>query len=198
MKGILPDILSPRGPLIECPGSGGKMALSTSPSTLASLCKPLPRSKSAIKQMYHQHLKKWAVKDWKKSPQFSRMTCIDACLPSPAFPALIANLSQKHTSLLIQLCTLHIPLAKHLYCIGKAESPICPCCWQHKETVYHYISQCPAHHNACTKMLCQASRGASSLKKLFSSVKMLPHLFCFIGQSSRLHSVFGDVTSALP
>jgi len=36
MKGILPDILSPRGPLLRSPGSGGMMALSTSPSTLVS------------------------------------------------------------------------------------------------------------------------------------------------------------------
>jgi len=32
-KGILPDILNLRGPLIECPGSGGTTAVSTSPST---------------------------------------------------------------------------------------------------------------------------------------------------------------------
>jgi len=32
IRGILPNILSPRGPLIECPGSGGTTAVSTSPS----------------------------------------------------------------------------------------------------------------------------------------------------------------------
>jgi len=34
MKGILPDILNLRGPLLRSPGSGGTMAVSTSPSTM--------------------------------------------------------------------------------------------------------------------------------------------------------------------
>jgi len=33
-KGILPDILDLRGPLLRSPGGGGTMAVSTSPSTM--------------------------------------------------------------------------------------------------------------------------------------------------------------------
>jgi len=36
MKGILPDILDLRGPLLRSSGSGGMMALSTSPSTMGT------------------------------------------------------------------------------------------------------------------------------------------------------------------
>ena len=76
---------------------------------------------------------------WTPGHRHRRQRCIDARLPSPTFPALVANLSQKYASLLIQLRPSHIPLAKRLYCIGKAESPICPCCRQHEETVHRYI-----------------------------------------------------------
>ncbi|KAE9388227.1 hypothetical protein BT96DRAFT_836573, partial [Gymnopus androsaceus JB14] len=39
----------------------------------------------------------------------------------------------------------HIPLQKILHAIYCAEPPTCPCCRSHPETVFHYLTQCPAH-----------------------------------------------------
>ncbi|KAF8231877.1 hypothetical protein L208DRAFT_1466842 [Tricholoma matsutake] len=59
----------------------------------------------------------------------------------------MSEMMRKHTSLLLQLRTGHIPLNKHLHWIQKAELPTCPCCHHHDETVAHYVLHCPAHGN---------------------------------------------------
>jgi len=92
------------------------------------LQKPLPKSKSAVRQTYHRKLKRTAVKQWQQSPRYHRMKAIDPTLPSSAFHKLTAELSRKQAALLIQLRSGHVPLAKHLHCIGKTESPVCPYC----------------------------------------------------------------------
>ncbi|KAF8576256.1 hypothetical protein K439DRAFT_1397501, partial [Ramaria rubella] len=55
-----------------------------------------------------------------------------------------SKLSQKQTWLLLQLCTGHVPLNKHLHRIGKTISPHCQHC-PNKETVHHFLLLCPAH-----------------------------------------------------
>ena len=44
--------------------------------------------------------------------------------------------AKEDASILTQLRTGHAPLAKHLFCIGKVNSPICPECQQSEEPVY--------------------------------------------------------------
>ncbi|KZT63681.1 hypothetical protein DAEQUDRAFT_636083, partial [Daedalea quercina L-15889] len=52
-------------------------------------------------------------------------------------------LPHKQASILIQLQTEHVPLQKYLYRIQKAESPFCPNCGETRETVHHYLLECP-------------------------------------------------------
>ncbi|KAL4061773.1 hypothetical protein J3A83DRAFT_4117647 [Scleroderma citrinum] len=42
----------------------------------------------------------------------------------------------------------HVPLNHHLTCIKKVDSPSCPGCDTHFETVYHYLLICPAYRFA--------------------------------------------------
>jgi hypothetical protein len=160
----------------------------------APLRKTLPYSKSAVKMAYNKKLKRRARKSWENSTRYARIKNIDPSLPSSSFKKLVAPLSRKHASVLIQLRAGHIPLNKHLHRIGKAESPTCPCCREHEETVYHLLMRCPAHRNARSAMIQSAGRDATDLNKLLSKPKLIPHLFRFIGQAGRLRSVFGDLT----
>jgi ribonuclease HI len=160
----------------------------------APLRKALPYSKSATRMAYTKKLKRKAKKAWEASTRYERIKDIDPSLPSSSFRKLVAPLSRKHASVLIQLRSGHIPLNKHLHRIGKAESPICPCCRQHEETVHHFLIRCPAHRNARTALTHAAGRDATSLHKLLSKPKLIPHLFRFIGRAGRLRSVFGDLT----
>ncbi|KAJ7042940.1 hypothetical protein C8F04DRAFT_944955, partial [Mycena alexandri] len=94
---------------------------------------------------------------------------------------------------LLQLRTGHIPLAKHLHRIQKADSPICPCCRQADETVMHYLLRCPAHADARRELVRAGGSQARVLAKLLGLPKLLPHLFRFLGRTGRFHSVHGEL-----
>ena len=66
-------------------------------------------------------------------------------LPSLSYLKLTKSLPRKQTSLLTQLRTEHIPLQVHLHRIGKADSAQCPSCGHAKETVHHYLLDCPTY-----------------------------------------------------
>ena len=112
------------------------------------LKKLLPRSKTAIKWAYNKKLKCTMQKLWQKSKCYDRMKKSDPAAPSSKYVDLITGLPRKHTSILTQLQMGHMPLAKHLFRIGKADSPVCPACQQADEMIQHYILHCPAHQVA--------------------------------------------------
>ncbi|KAF8218779.1 hypothetical protein L208DRAFT_1347530 [Tricholoma matsutake] len=83
--------------------------------------------------------------------------------------------------------------AKHLHCIGKADSPICPACLQHDKTIEHLMLHCPAHH-ATRQILCNKTGGRDiNITKLLTTPKTLQALFRFIAMMGRFHSTFGDI-----
>ena len=73
------------------------------------------------------------------------MRQVDPALPSSRFPKLVAPLARRNTSLLIQLRTGHVPLNHHLHTIGPADTQRCPGCGAAKETVLHFVLQCPKY-----------------------------------------------------
>ena len=165
----------------------------------APLRKSLPCSKSAVQQVFHEKLKKAAISIWTKSPHYHCMRQIDHSYPSNMFTKQTTNMIRKHTSILFQLQTGHAPLNKHLHHIQRAESPICPCCNQHSESVFHFLMRCLAHNNARHEMITAVGRDAREVSKLLSSITLFPHLFKFIGRSERLRTVFGPIPSiAIP
>ncbi|KAJ3711775.1 hypothetical protein C8R42DRAFT_537800, partial [Lentinula raphanica] len=94
---------------------------------------------------------------------------------------------------LTQMRTAHIPLQKHLHRIGKADSPICPCCRDEVETVRHFLMECPAHRRACDKLQWEVSNRHWGLGPLLSSKKALPALFRYINTMGRLRHIYGEL-----
>ena len=128
----------------------GSSALQQLPDLLKT---KLPISKSAVKQAYIAKLKKCTQLDWKKSWRYHRMKATDPVAPSRKYLKLIDNMPRKQVSLLTQLCTSHIiPLAKHLHCINRNDSPPCPICHSSSKSVTHFMLHCPAHCNARQKL----------------------------------------------
>ena len=76
-------------------------------------------------------------------PRFSKLSHIDPSMPSYGFCKLVSKLSRAQASTLIQLRSRHVPLAKHLFRISKAPSPVCPSCQSDEETVHHFLFDCP-------------------------------------------------------
>ncbi|KAI0055114.1 hypothetical protein BV25DRAFT_1764572, partial [Artomyces pyxidatus] len=113
----------------------------------------LPIGRSAVKQAYLGTLKKRARNLFEdRDPRTGRVATrctnlrrIDPTSPSPRFQKAIAGaqLPRRQASLLIQLRTGHVPLRRHLFTIGKVDSPTCPACGEHPESVFHFLMACP-------------------------------------------------------
>jgi zinc-binding in reverse transcriptase len=86
-----------------------------------------------------------------------------------------------------------VPLAKHLFHIGKNDSLICPLCQQKEETVQHLMLHCPAHQAARQKLHNAMGGRSINLGKLFNSPKSLSALFTFITETECFHNTFGEL-----
>ncbi|KAJ7706968.1 hypothetical protein B0H17DRAFT_918546 [Mycena rosella] len=151
----------------------------------------LPFGKSALAQAHLRLLKKTATKEFMRSQCFARIKAIDPVLPSNKFRKLTAPLPRKHSSVLFQLCSQHVPLAKHLYCLNKSPSPTCPCCGSANETVDHFLHFCPTHQAARSRLY-TTGRLARYTKHLLNTLSLLPTLFAYIQESGRFHAIYGD------
>jgi hypothetical protein len=152
----------------------------------APLRKVLPRSKSAARQEYHRKVKSAAMEVWTSSPRFERMAMIDPDLSHVKFAKLTRGISRNQASVLFQLRSGHVPLNTYLHRIKKADSPVCPGCLHHRETVMHYIMRCEAHTVVRQIMFNAAGRDARNLGLLLSTLELLPHLFRYIRATERL------------
>jgi hypothetical protein len=152
----------------------------------------LPHSKSAARQTDRRNIKEMAIAVWKHST-YARIDYLVPGLPRRNYFTAIAKLSRKHTSIITQLITGHIPLAKHLHRINKADSPLCPCCHEHEETVSHFILHCPTHRTARATLFEGMPYTERNLPQLLSTDEARSRLLNFIAHTTRLRSVFGEV-----
>ncbi|KAJ7501420.1 hypothetical protein B0H11DRAFT_2373680 [Mycena galericulata] len=137
--------------------------------------------KSALTLTHTRLLQKIAKKQFRRSARYAHIK----------FRKLTTSLPRKHASLLFQLRSHHIPLARHLHRLKKSPSPTCPCCDMCDETVDHYLHSCPAHEEA-RRLLHATSPLARYSKHLLSDPKLLPDLFLYVQRTRRFHSVYGD------
>lgn len=93
----------------------------------------------------------------------------------------------------MQLRTGHAPLNKHLHTIGKADTPICPACNEHRETVMHYLVDCPAYENLRIALTDALGRAARSVAVLLGRAYAIEPLFKFIAGTRRFEESYGDL-----
>lgn len=159
------------------------------------LRKTLPLSASAQRQRLMASIKEKAKQVWKKSPRYAKMSKIDATLPSKRYSKNIATLSRQQASLLTQLRTGHIGLNHHLFRINRAESPLCPACESARETVLHFLIECPAHRKARAPFHRSLHPRALTLTSLLGNKTHWPMVFRFVHNTGRLAGTFDDITS---
>ena len=142
------------------------------------LCKKLLLSISALRQENNKKLKKCWQRRWKNLERVNLRRSIDNSTPSKKYLRLIASLDHRQASIIFQLCSGHIALNQHLFCIHKAESPAYPWCQGITiETVKHYLLDCPYYQNRwhmLQRKLCCNMRSLSFL--LSSPVAVMPLL----------------------
>lgn len=156
-------------------------------------CRPgqLPCSKSAGIAEYGRRLKETAAHELSLSPRYHRMHEIDRSIPSGRYRKLIARLPRRHAAILYQLRSGHVPLNKHLFRIGKVESPACHKCGHAQESVIHFLLQCPAYDEPRNMLTQKLGYHARSLTQLLSTERALPHLFRFLTATGRFTATFG-------
>jgi hypothetical protein len=154
----------------------------------------LGHSTGALKQAHLKKLKATWHNRWKSSPRFDRLSRIDSSFPFSRFQKASVDLTRAQTSVLIQLRTGHVGLNKHLACINRSDSPLCPSCKTAVESVHHFLFECRAYCNEWHLLNHLLGRKASSLKFLLSHKKGLQEVLKFVGRTGRLKKGFGDVT----
>jgi hypothetical protein len=82
------------------------------------------------------------------------------------FLKLASNLPRRHTSILMQLRTGHLPLNHHVHQIGKLGAPTCTSCGEDDETLVHFLLRCPAHENHRHVLAQRLFRGGTRTLKL--------------------------------
>lgn len=159
---------------------------------------PLPASLSKVRQKLNADFAKQARTEWTLSPCAPHAARIDPDLPSKKYLQLITPLPRRHASILMQLWTKHAPLNFHLHRIAKVDSPTCPGCEQARETVAHFIMDCPAFEEARAHMYFSIGLNAHSLQYLLSEPKAMRPLFCFIRDTCCFAAPYGDLTLPNP
>ena len=155
----------------------------------------LPLSSSATKQASDALLHGLWRSEWAMSPQFSKLSRIDPSMPSKGFRKLTSKLSRAQASILIQLRSGHIPLAKHLFRISKVPSLVCPSCQSDEESVHHFLFNCPTWRHECWFMGRTLGPKAKSADHVLNSQKGVEVLLKFVGSTGWLKHPAGDVSS---
>ena len=144
------------------------------------LQKPLAHSAAVLCQTFHANLKQLQQDLWLSSPRAKRHAAINLNTPSPTYRKMAKSLTQKYMSIIMQLCTKHVPLAAYLYRIQKAESPICPYCFTEKETVFNFLVKCKAHNTQRAAMQLALGHCAQKLSILLNNKARIGHTLKFI------------------
>ena len=131
---------------------------------LRLLRKKLLLSVSTLHQENNEKLKKRRQRHWKNSERENLLRTINNSAPSKKSLCLILGLDRHQASLLFQLCSGHIGINQHLFCICKAESPACPKCQGVTvESVKHFLLDCLHCKNEWHTLQRKLCRNAGSL-----------------------------------
>ena len=150
--------------------------------SLVALC---PKFKELLKL-------RWKA-TWAKSPQKGRMDRIDNKLPLHSFLMVTNHLSRAQASVLMQLCTGHIPLNCFLHRIGKIDSLTCPTCQTADETVPHYLLDCPGYMHEWHGLSQAVGHNSKSLWHLLGNWCTYKVLLIYVGATGRFKDTYSDL-----
>ena len=118
------------------------------------LRRPLLKSASATKQMFNAKIKKLWAEKWNQSPRKNRLDQFGKNFPFKKFTTNLLKLTQKQTSIILQIRCGHFPLNQYLHKIKKVASNTCQACLAanidtpSQETIHHFIFTCQAYTTA--------------------------------------------------
>jgi len=140
----------------------------------------LPLSILALIQSQHDNSHQRWLHLWRKLPRYQWTNQIDPNLLKRSFVKLAATYPKCLMSLLMNFCTQHIPLNKHLFRLLKSETPSSPHCPDSEETVHHYLFDCPKYHCECHTMSTALGWKATSLPYILTKEDAIQHLVKYV------------------
>ena len=101
---------------------------------------------------YSQEISTMWKDKWQQSPRRERMERIDKSFLYNKFRQLLNSFTHAQCSLLIQLCSGHIPLNAHLFHLSCFETDKCQACHTRcgtssRETITYFLFECPAYQD---------------------------------------------------
>lgn len=150
---------------------------------------------SAVKSKYKEKLLTQTMNAWKHSKYFNKMKAIDARMTGKRrgiYMKIIKGLSRRRISILTQLRTGHAPLNNHLHKIGKAENDKCQNCCNSKETVKHYLVDCPEWEDRRKALKEIDGRRSREVKHLLGDKKFIKETLKFIESTGRFKQTHGE------
>ena len=158
---------------------------------------PLPVSISATRQHLKKAMKARWQTEWKASKRYTASNKIDPLLPSDNYLHIINQLHRNQASLLTQFRTGRVPLNTILHRMKKHDTPECPHCKNGtRETIPHFLLDCPHYATARRLLQSKLRREASSIPFLLGTRRGIPHLLRYISNTNRLKTTFGEVRPA--
>jgi hypothetical protein len=173
-----------------------KIAAEGRSSTIANLPhifrSPLPSSASAVKQAYNARLKSRWSEIWNASPREPRIAQFGGSFPFSEFMKSLHQLTRKQSSTILQLRCGHILLNVYLHRINKSDTDRCPACDlidpgnSPRETVNHYLFDCPAHEVAREELTDKIGDNHLHLSDIMSDTDRMKDLVMFVNRTRRL------------
>jgi hypothetical protein len=152
----------------------------------------LPSSASAIKQDFNAKLKaRWAV-IWNSSPRKPRIAQFGGSFPFSEFIKSLHLLTRKQASIILQLRCGHFPLNAYLHKINKSDTDRCPACDivdpgnSPRETVNHFLFDCPAHDVAREELMDKLGDNLLHLSVIMTDTDRMKDLVTYVNRTRRL------------
>ena len=154
------------------------------------LRKPLKQNKAALRQERKGKLKARWKREWDASARAEKFKSLDLTSLSNKFVKLISNdrLSRIDASQIFQLKTGHFPLNVYLERIKRVEKANCPACGHPRETVQHFIFDCPSYSYERWALLKKTNKREPKLKDILNCEDMVLPLANYIQATGRFDS----------
>ncbi|KAF5335307.1 hypothetical protein D9611_011657 [Ephemerocybe angulata] len=146
----------------------------------------LPRSISTLKEETRNEARKRWTELWRESKRGEGFRETDAEFPFKSYQKQTSQLTRSQNSLLVQIRTGHIPLNGYLFIRKKAETNVCQKCRSgKKETLEHFLYDCPAYRAQRTIMDREHGRDKRNMPKIMGKLEHVRALIRFTNRTGR-------------
>src|SRR5271168_3360260 len=162
------------------------------------LTKTLPISRSAHKFRLREIANRAYFRAFQESPRAQKTKRFDSSMPSNRFRKITAFLPKRFASILMQLRTNHAPLQAYLHRFKIVDSPTCPQCNEHPETVSHYLIHCRKYSVQRSQLRKDIKSNRCLDLSILGDKQKFSALFRFIKATQRFTDTHGDLSPVNP